>query len=151
MKIKFKDFIKFLVLFFILLSNVSADVKSEYKSLFQSLNVELHSGEHIRCGLMNHARLHQLIQQANPEILTLSKQIDIFERPARQDSVLSPDGHFLMYYDTTGTHAVPDADVEGNGIPDYIDSAGVYLDKSWDMEIDQLGFYPPPGQDGNPI
>lgn len=150
---KYKSLIisKSLLLVSVLLTLVSADVKSEYQSLFQSLNIELHSGEHVRCGFLNHARLHQLIQQAHPEIQTLSKQNGIFERPSRQDSVLSPDGHFLLYYDTTGNHAVPDADVEGNGIPDYIDSAGVYLDKSWDMEINQLGFYPPPGPDGNPI
>ncbi len=63
--------------------------------------------------------------------------------PARQFQITSPSGHFIIHYDVDGTHAVPLADVSGNNIPDFVDSAAVYLDHSWDVEINQLGFQPP--------
>ncbi len=63
--------------------------------------------------------------------------------PQRQFQVTSPSGHFVLHYDVDGTHAVPAGDISGNGIPDYVDSAAVYLDHSWEVEIDQLGFQPP--------
>ncbi len=71
--------------------------------------------------------------------------------PTRQYQVQSPSGHFTLHYDLTGMHAVPSKDSLGNGIPDYIDSAAVILDHVWQVEIDQLGFRPPPDADGNPV
>lgn len=58
-------------------------------------------------------------------------------------SHLSPSGRFLLNYDITGTHAVPTADMDANGIPDYIDRAGEYADESWRVLVDSLGFVDP--------
>jgi len=68
--------------------------------------------------------------------------------PTRQFQITSPSGHFIIHYDVDGIHAVPLTDVSGNNIPDFVDSAAVYLDHSWDVEINQLGFQPPLDADG---
>jgi hypothetical protein len=70
--------------------------------------------------------------------------------PIRQRSLLTPAGFFMLHWDDTGSHAVPQEDLSGNGYPDYIDSAAVILDHVWDIEVEQMGYSPPPGEDGNP-
>ncbi len=72
-------------------------------------------------------------------------------KPKRQYSVVSPSGHFTLHYDLTGYNKVPAKDSLKNGIPDYIDSAAVILDHVWDVEINQLGFRPPPDSTGQPV
>ncbi len=80
-----------------------------------------------------------------------SAALTLLQEPVRQTSVVSPAGHFVLHYDTTGYHAVPLEDISGNGIPDYVDSAAVYLDYAWQVEIEELGFLPPPDSDGQPV
>ncbi len=57
--------------------------------------------------------------------------------------VLSPSGKFRLQFDDSGTHAVPLADLDANGIPDYIDRAGEYADDSWHVMVDSLGYVDP--------
>ncbi|MEN9839518.1 MAG: hypothetical protein RL177_997, partial [Bacteroidota bacterium] len=57
--------------------------------------------------------------------------------------VLSPSGKFRLQFDSTGTHAVPMADLNTNGIPDYVDRAGEYADESWRVMVDSLGYVDP--------
>lgn len=57
--------------------------------------------------------------------------------------VLSPSGKFRLQFDDSGTHAVPLADVNANGIPDYVDRAGEYADESWRVMVDSLGYVDP--------
>ena len=51
--------------------------------------------------------------------------------------------HFVLHYTTQGAWAVPSQDLDGNGIPDFIDASA----KSWEVvyqrEVGQLG-YPAP-------
>ncbi len=56
----------------------------------------------------------------------------------------SPGGKFRLTYETTGPNAVPTADNNGNGIPDYVEWVASYFDYCWSFEIDTLGFLPPP-------
>lgn len=70
--------------------------------------------------------------------------------PAMQDSVLSPSHHFVLHFDRTGEHAVPNADLNNNQIPDFIDSAAIILDYVWQIEIDSLNFKPPLNFEKNP-
>ncbi len=70
--------------------------------------------------------------------------------PQRQNQSFSSSGRFVLHYDSDGIHAVPPEDVANNGIPDFIDSAAVYLDHVWQVEVEQLGFRPPPDIDGTP-
>jgi hypothetical protein len=75
----------------------------------------------------------------------------VLARPEREKSVPTPSGYFILHWDESGTHSVPLLDSDGNEIPDYIDSAAVIFDYVWKMEIDSLGFQPPPDSDGNPV
>jgi hypothetical protein len=56
---------------------------------------------------------------------------------------ISPSGHFRLTYYTTGPHAVPSADGNSNGIPDRVELCAEYMDTSWQVEIDDLGFRAP--------
>ncbi|MCX8056066.1 MAG: T9SS type A sorting domain-containing protein [Ignavibacteria bacterium] len=56
----------------------------------------------------------------------------------------SPGGKFRLTYETTGPNAVPTADGNGNGVPDFVEWVASYFDYSWAFEIDTLGFLPPP-------
>ncbi|MBN2412806.1 T9SS type A sorting domain-containing protein [candidate division KSB1 bacterium] len=72
------------------------------------------------------------------------------EPPQLQDSTKSLSGHFMLHYNRTGIHAVPLIDLSSNGVPDYIDSAGVILDHVREIEINTLGFQPPLNVEGKP-
>lgn len=56
----------------------------------------------------------------------------------------SPGGKFRLTYETTGPNAVPTADNNGNGVPDFVEWVASYFDYSWAFEIDTLGFLAPP-------
>ena len=64
--------------------------------------------------------------------------------------MLSPSGHFMLHWNNTGPDAVPQEDISGSGIPDFIDSAAVIFDRVWHTEVDELGYQAPPGPDGGP-
>ena len=72
----------------------------------------------------------------------------VTRRTDAQHNLLSPSGRFRVHYDTEGRHAVSPTDDDANGIPDYIDLALVVLDSVWVLEIDQLGYNPPPSDNG---
>ncbi len=71
---------------------------------------------------------------------------------ARRDnlttSVLSSHGHFRVHYDSSGFHAPAPDDTDGNGIPDFVDSTMVYLEYAWDLQVNQMGFRAPKGDNG---
>ena len=69
-------------------------------------------------------------------------------RPSTQHSLLTPSGHFRVHYDAEGSDAVDRTDDDGNGIPDYIDLAATVLDSIWTLEVEQLGYNPPPSDHG---
>ena len=101
------------------------------------------------CGFSAQLELRRHWRELPPELQ--SAALNLLQEPKRQTSTVSPSGHFVLHYDTTGYNAVPLADVSGNGVPDYVDSAAVYLDHAWQVEIDSLGFAPPPAANGNPV
>ncbi|MBI3258637.1 MAG: hypothetical protein HYZ54_04030, partial [Ignavibacteriae bacterium] len=68
--------------------------------------------------------------------------------PVLQTSHSSPSGKFLIHYDTTGINAVTSIDIDHNGISDWVDSTGIYLDYAYEVEVNQMGF-PPAPPDGN--
>lgn len=71
----------------------------------------------------------------------------VLQRPTLQKSRLSPSGRFRVHYDTTGFNQP--ALIAGNqSLPNtdeaYIDSVRKILDYVYRIEIDSLGFEPPP-------
>ncbi|HID39699.1 MAG TPA: T9SS type A sorting domain-containing protein [Calditrichaeota bacterium] len=103
------------------------------------------------CGFSHMLDLRQHWRELSPDLQLKAQQLLQSAGPARQKQTTSPGGHFIIHYDTSGYHAVPLKDEEGNGIPDYIDSAAVILENVWDVEINQLGFMPPPDKYGQPV
>ncbi len=63
---------------------------------------------------------------------------------------ISPSGHFRVHYQTEGYNAIPNYDRNQNGTPDYLEFVAYSFDRAWAIEIDSLGFQPPPDANGNP-
>ncbi|MGQ9818899.1 MAG: MXAN_6640 family putative metalloprotease [Candidatus Kapaibacteriales bacterium] len=75
-------------------------------------------------------------------------EFDSTGRPPTQCVVHSNSGRFAIHYDTIGVNSVPKLDLDKNGIPDFVDSALFYLEFSYKVFIDSLGFKPPPQDSG---
>jgi len=63
-----------------------------------------------------------------------------FQKTATSSTYISPSGKFELTYDTTGADAVPTADSDNNGVPDYVEWVASYFDYSWAYTIDTLGY-----------
>ncbi len=69
-------------------------------------------------------------------------------RPTLSRQVLSPSGRFRIHFDIEGEHAVDPADRDANGIPDYVDVTAAAIDSMWHLEVEVLGYDPPPSDGG---
>ena len=72
-------------------------------------------------------------------------------RPVLDYNYVSPSGHFRIHYsladpkvDPVDRHGVDPTDADANGVPDYVDEVAVTLDETWRLEVDILGYRPPP-------
>ena len=68
----------------------------------------------------------------------------VLARPALETSMVTPSGRFRVHYSVTGGDGVDPEDGDGNGIPDYVDTVAAVLDRVWDLEVETLGYAPPP-------
>lgn len=69
-----------------------------------------------------------------------------------EEIVISSDNRFEVHYTLSGEDAVDPADSDGNSIPDYVDYIIEALEKSYEVQIDGMGWRPPlPIQEGNRI
>lgn len=106
---------------------------------------EQNLNENIKCGF-------PLVLQANApknkdKLLRLQATMLRLEQ---LDSVyMSPSGHFKIHYNNTGYNAIPSYDRNQNGTPDYLEFVAKSFDRAWQIEIDSLGFKPPPDSSGN--
>ena len=69
------------------------------------------------------------------------------DRLTKQKIYDTPEGHFRIHYDTTGTHVVYQATVDVNpadGVPDYVNRTGEYFERAWTFQTDTLGYDTPP-------
>jgi len=75
------------------------------------------------------------------------REIELLQQQAAANttgqSYSSPSGRFIIHYETSGNNAVPAADENNDGIPDYVEKAGEYADAAYEKEIEQLGFTDP--------
>lgn len=62
-------------------------------------------------------------------------------------------GHFEINYDTTDINEPAMLDANGDRIAhsyeEYVDSVGKYFNYAWEIEVDSLGYLPPPIQPGH--
>lgn len=136
------------VLFILLSSGVINPVFS-YEDFYQSIGQEQadHNGEiDHKCGLPI------MLQISNPGNLEYYEKYKFYKsNQEKLDSIyISPSGHFRIQYEVGGIDAIPDYDRNGNGTPDYLEFVAKSFDRAWEIEIDSLGFKPPPDINGNP-
>ena len=79
----------------------------------------------------------------NRNYLNKNKNKILDQRPEMQTFVISPKGHFRIYFDTVGIHAVANVDMDMNGIYDYIDTVCEVFEYVYHIEINRFGFRPP--------
>lgn len=84
---------------------------------------------------------------ANPELYGSYAKM-FMARPQTQFYIESPQGYFRLFFDLTGLHAVPTADNDSSGIPDFIERAANLADSVWSYELDQLAHLKPPVDNG---
>jgi len=89
----------------------------------------------------------QVVSSDNPELQQLLRSW----RRTRQtlDQVYSSE-HFEIHYTTLGFNAIPTYDRNQNGTPDYLEFVASAFERAWRVEIDTLGFNPPPDSTGTP-
>ncbi len=96
----------------------------------------------LKCGFGAASLANQTFGEMSPENQSLVTSF--LARPSQQATYTPPGGHFLLHFDTSGTEAVPSADLDSSGVPDYIELAGTYLDSSWDYFHTTVGYLEPP-------
>lgn len=81
------------------------------------------------------------IPELRPHLQELLTRVD------KQKYFDTPGGRFRIHYDTSGTHAVYQPEVDEDppdGHPDYVNRCGDYFDRAWAFQVDTLGYDAPP-------
>ncbi|MBN2424660.1 MAG: T9SS type A sorting domain-containing protein [Calditrichaceae bacterium] len=145
--------LKHTVFVLILLSlSLQAGNLEEIKNFLHGLGQEtVLTPEPRRCGfsIMTDIKMHY--NQLDADSKMMADKLLSVNLTNYQDSIISPAGHFILYYDTTGNDAVDSKDSLANGIPDFIDSAAAVFDHVWQVEIERLGFKRPVDAEGRPV
>lgn len=108
------------------------------------MSFELHDEEPIKC----------LTFEINKSIKNIKNydrilvEFDSTGRPLTQCVTHSKSGRFAVHYDTSGINMIPRLDLDKNGIPDFVDSALFFLEYSYYVLVDLIGFRPPPTDSG---
>jgi hypothetical protein len=92
--------------------------------------------EHYKCGTFTQDSIKKKI--LSKHILTIPTG-----RPELPFQDTSASGNFIIHYTTTGEDAVPTDDKDGNGVPDFVDSAAIFFDYSYKVEVEEMGFKSP--------
>jgi len=64
-------------------------------------------------------------------------------KPLYEQSQVSPNGLFKIFYHVTGVHKVENKDVNNNGIPDFVDMVAYYFEDSYNYYVEQNGWLDP--------
>jgi hypothetical protein len=110
-----------------------------------------HSGE-------NDGRVHVETRTAQQELRPTNSSDPFGYEGAEAQSIVSPGGDYRVWWTDEGEHAVPSADADGSGVPDYVEMvaevadevAQKLADNGWKiaMNDDPGGSGGPPGGDG---
>jgi hypothetical protein len=93
-----------------------------------------------KCGTFQTSRFQPDPKKRNDRILN--------SRPALQKQEVSASGLFLIHFDTTGHNAVPMNDDDKNGNSDFVDSALIFIDYVYDVEVNQMHYLKPKTDNG---
>ncbi len=81
-----------------------------------------------------------------PHIRKKIEGIPYFDQQSAE-TYLSASGRFRLMFYREGFHAIPAADENNSGIPDYIERAAEYADYSWQRQVADIGFVDPTAQE----
>lgn len=70
-------------------------------------------------------------------------------RPILPNSIISKNNHFRIHYALSGPNAVDTTDINRNGIPDYVDACAESFEYAYTIQVDSMGFPPPPNNGEN--
>ena len=99
--------------------------------------------EIIKCGtpiLIEYEALQPVLTETTINII---EDLLLPSSSGLREIFFSPGGHFSFNYSTTGIDAVPAADTDASGVPDYVEWAAEYLDYTWAQEVDSAEFAGP--------
>ena len=105
------------------------------------------NGVHYKCGLPILAEAYAKDPEATRRIMDAYRAERLNKAT---DTFVSPSGRFIIEYQTSGFDAIPTYDRDNNGTPDYLEFVAKSFDRAWEVEVDSLGFRPPPDQNGQP-
>lgn len=95
----------------------------------------------IKCMMEAVIEYETIKTELDPFIEAEIRELLYTETPSQTgNSYLSPSGNFNLIYDTSGTHAVPPEDNNGNEIPDYVEKAAFAADSSYSYMVETLDF-----------
>jgi len=121
--------------------------EAEYSQKLKSLYLTLLEGKYraepgeqaIKCLFGIRAEVTGYMSQLEKSALAA-----VEHRPVTQAFYVTPEGHFKIHYDTTGTHAVEVNYSLGKTVPDWIYHTGKAYERGWSLLIDSLGYNTPP-------
>jgi len=100
-----------------------------------------------KCGFGIMAQVRLLWPQLSAETRELLKEYS--ERPIRQKSYNVPGISICIHYDTTGADSVDMRHgLDTDGVPIYVKRVAIIYQEIWQREIVEMGFPPPPGDNG---
>ncbi|NGP77637.1 T9SS type A sorting domain-containing protein [Balneolaceae bacterium YR4-1] len=100
--------------------------------------------EYVKCGTPAQVDFIKHKNQLSESTVTEIETLTGTSVTQAQETYLSPSGMFLFHYETSGTDAVPLDDTSpANGIPDYVEQAGIAADSSWRHQIATLNYSDP--------
>jgi hypothetical protein len=73
---------------------------------------------------------------------------EILQRPKLPQFYISSDRRFKIHYAETGVDAVPSEDLDGSGVPDFVEEVAKAFEKSYQVEVVQLGYREHPADNG---
>src|SRR4030065_1113908 len=100
--------------------------------------------------ILMEARLNKhLLSRENERILARGRGAtitDLYGSGITLQSHASPQGRFRVHFTTDNKYgdAVPSFDVNGDGVPDYVERFAKILDNVWTNEIELMGYDAPP-------
>ncbi|MCJ7813144.1 T9SS type A sorting domain-containing protein, partial [bacterium] len=96
----------------------------------------------IKCTFGLNCRIRERWEDFSPEQQRILEPF--LYRPDLPQSYVSPLGFFKIHYTLSGWDAVSPDDLDGSGVPDYVEGAAITMDHVYAVVVDQLGYNPPP-------
>lgn len=99
--------------------------------------------EIVKCGTPAQIDFQKYKSQLTSATLTEIESLQAETETQATETYTSPSGKFLLHYETSGQHAVPPEDADGNNVPDYVEWTASAADSSWRHQVSTLDYVDP--------